>query len=404
MEDDYKMLSVSEINRYIKTLMDYDEVLSDLLINGEISNFKRHSSGHLYFSLKDDSSRISCVMFRQNALYLDFTPADGMHVKIRGKISVYEKTGAYQIYVHQMQKYGLGELYEQYQLLLKELSEQGYFDEAKKKPIPFLPKKIALITSPTSAAVRDMISVIKRRCPISQIIVCPVLVQGDSAAPDIAQMIRRVNDINLADVILLARGGGSIEELWAFNERIVAESIYKSHIPVISGVGHETDFTVADFVSDKRAPTPSVAAELAVPDINKILSSLQTYKTSMYESVLRKITKYKEELFYVKEMKVFKNPNSIFENRYLEIDRLYEKINDQIFHKLQILRTKTHSMAKVLESLSYENVLKRGFFAVSKNGVFVKDNEISVDDMIKICGENSEIDCTVTGRREKTNA
>lgn len=404
MEDDYKMLSVSEINRYIKTLMDYDEVLSDLLINGEISNFKRHSSGHLYFSLKDDSSRISCVMFRQNALYLDFTPADGMHVKIRGKISVYEKTGAYQIYVHQMQKYGLGELYEQYQLLLKELSEQGYFDEAKKKPIPFLPKKIALITSPTSAAVRDMISVIKRRCPISQIIVCPVLVQGDSAAPDIAQMIRRVNDINLADVILLARGGGSIEELWAFNERIVAESIYKSHIPVISGVGHETDFTVADFVSDKRAPTPSVAAELAVPDINKILSSLQTYKTSMYESVLRKITKYKEELFYVKEMKVFKNPNSIFENRYLEIDRLYEKINDQIFHKLQILRTKTNSMAKVLESLSYENVLKRGFFAVSKNGVFVKDNEISVDDMIKICGENSEIDCTVTGRREKTNA
>ena len=404
MEDDYKMLSVSEINRYIKTLMDYDEVLSDLLINGEISNFKRHSSGHLYFSLKDDSSRISCVMFRQNALYLDFTPADGMHVKIRGKISVYEKTGAYQIYVHQMQKYGLGELYEQYQLLLKELSEQGYFEEAKKKPIPFLPKKIALITSPTSAAVRDMISVIKRRCPISQIIVCPVLVQGDSAAPDIAQMIRRVNDINLADVILLARGGGSIEELWAFNERIVAESIYKSHIPVISGVGHETDFTVADFVSDKRAPTPSVAAELAVPDINKILSSLQTYKTSMYESVLRKITKYKEELFYVKEMKVFKNPNSIFENRYLEIDRLYEKINDQIFHKLQILRTKTNSMAKVLESLSYENVLKRGFFAVSKNGVFVKDNEISVDDMIKICGENSEIDCTVTGRREKTNA
>ena len=404
MEDDYKMLSVSEINRYIKTLMDYDEVLSDLLINGEISNFKRHSSGHLYFSLKDDSSRISCVMFRQNALYLDFTPADGMHVKIRGKISVYEKTGAYQIYVHQMQKYGLGELYEQYQLLLKELSEQGYFEEAKKKPIPFLPKKIALITSPTSAAVRDMISVIKRRCPISQIIVCPVLVQGDSAAPDIAQMIRRVNDINLADVILLARGGGSIEELWAFNERIVAESIYKSHIPVISGVGHETDFTVADFVSDKRAPTPSVAAELAVPDINKILSSLQTYKTSMYESVLRKITKYKEELFYVKEMKVFKNPNSIFENRYLEIDRLYEKINDQIFHKLQILGTKTNSMAKVLESLSYENVLKRGFFAVSKNGVFVKDNEISVDDMIKICGENSEIDCTVTGRREKTNA
>ncbi len=404
MDDDYKMLSVSELNHYINILTTYDEVLSDLLINGEISNFKRHSSGHLYFSLKDDSSKISCVMFRQNALYLNFDPTDGMHVKIRGRVNVYEKNGTYQIYVAQMQKYGLGELYEQYQLLLKELSELGYFDEEKKKTIPFLPQTIALITSPTGAAVRDMISVIKRRCPISQIIVCPVLVQGEAAAWDIAKMIERVNENNLADLILLARGGGSIEELWAFNERIVADSIHKSQISVISGVGHETDFTIADFVSDKRAPTPSVAAELAVPDINKILSSLKIYEANINEAICRKITKYKETLFSINGMRVFKNPNCIFENRYLEIDRLYEKIKGQIFHKLQILKTRTNSMEKVLESLSYENVLKRGFFAVRKNGAFVKENEITENDKIKICGETSEIDCTVTGRREKTNA
>ncbi|MDD7194838.1 MAG: exodeoxyribonuclease VII large subunit, partial [Clostridiaceae bacterium] len=343
------VLSVSRLNRYVKSIIEQDMNLQTVFVQGEISNFTNHyKTGHYYMTIKDEFSAIKAVMFKSANMRLKFMPENSMSVIIRGRVAVFERDGVYQLYIDDMQPDGTGALSLAFEQLKNKLAAEGLFAPERKKAIPECPMRVGVVTSPTGAAIRDIINVVSRRFPLAELILCPAAVQGELAAAQIKAGIELFNREKAADVLIVGRGGGSIEELWAFNERIVAESIYKSHIPVISGVGHETDFTVADFVSDKRAPTPSVAAELAVPDINKILSSLQTYKTSMYESVLRKITKYKEELFYVKEMKVFKNPNSIFENRYLEIDRLYEKINDQIFHKLQILRTKTHSMAKVL--------------------------------------------------------
>ena len=296
---DKKSLTVSQLNKYISGLMEFDDLLSNVTVTGEISNFKRHSSGHLYFSIKDDKSKISCVMFKSDAYRLDFDPIDGMSVIVSGRVSVYEKNGNYQVYVKKMNEDGIGTLFERYNRLLDLLRDKGYFDQSKKKRIPYLPRKIALVTSPTGAAVRDMISVIKRRSPGVKLLVCPVLVQGDSAPLDIALMIDLINKENLADLIITGRGGGSIEELWAFNERIVAESIFNSTIPIISAVGHETDFTICDFVADMRAPTPSAAAELAVPDVEDVIFALRRYKNIIIELLNQKLSfeKQKSNLF-----------------------------------------------------------------------------------------------------------
>ena len=356
-----KSLSVSELNKYISAIFSFDEVLSDVHVSGEISNFKRHSSGHLYFSIKDDTSKISCVMFKNDAAKLSFSPIDGSFVLIRGRVSVYEKSGQYQIYVRFMREDGIGTLYEQYNRLVETLREQGYFERSVKKPIPFYPKKIAVVTSPTGAAVRDMISVISRRSPFSSVIVCPVLVQGEGAGRDIARMIDLINSRIECDVIITGRGGGSIEELWAFNERIVAESIFKSKIPVISAVGHETDFTISDFVADLRAPTPSAAAELAVPDLSELIFTFEKYRQSLNDTVRRAIDNAQKELKSRSSRPVFSRPLERFDSKIVELDFLNEKLRDTIRKRTEQTEQKLISLQQLLVSYSYEDSLRRGF-------------------------------------------
>ena len=369
-----KSLSVSELNKYIAAVFSFDEVLSDVYVSGEISNFKRHSSGHLYFSIKDDASKISCVMFKNDAAKLSFSPIDGSFVLIRGRVSVYEKSGQYQIYVRFMREDGIGTLYEQYNRLVETLREQGYFERSVKKPIPFYPKKIAVVTSPTGAAVRDMISVISRRSPFSSVIVCPVLVQGEGAGRDIAQMIDLVNSRIECDVIITGRGGGSIEELWAFNERIVAESIFKSKIPVISAVGHETDFTISDFVADLRAPTPSAAAELAVPDLSELIFTFEKYRQSLNDTVRRAIDDAYKELKSRSSRPVFSRPLERFDSKIVELDFLNEKLRDTIRKRTEQTEQKLVSLQQLAVSYSYEDSLRRGFCVLSdSSGIISAD-------------------------------
>ena len=264
-----KVYTVSQINNYIKRILENDVLLSDVYIEAEISNFKAHTSGHLYFTLKDSGAAINAVMFRSYAERLKFMPESGMKVVARGYISLYEKTGQYQLYVNSMEPAGIGALYLAYEQFKARLEKAGVFDQKYKKPIPQMPKTVAVITSPTGAAVRDIINVAGRRNPNVEIVIVPTLVQGKNAGPEIVNAIEKVNRWNKADTIILGRGGGSIEDLWAFNEEIVARAIFDSHIPIISAVGHETDFTIADFISDMRAPTPSAAAELSVFDLRQ---------------------------------------------------------------------------------------------------------------------------------------
>ena len=260
-------VTVSQVNSYIKEKIASDEGLNNLIIKGEISNFKNHYTGHMYFTLKDDKSLIKCIMFKTYAQRLNFMPKDGMKVFVFGEVSVFERDGIYQVYAKAMQEDGVGALYKQYEKLKQELEEKGYFDISHKKKIPQMPKVIGVLTSQTGSVIRDIINVSTRRNPNVQIRLLPVPVQGQDAAPKIAEGIRFMNKNKLADVLILARGGGSLEDLWPFNEEIVVQAIYESELPIISAVGHETDFSISDFVSDLRAPTPSAAAELAVPDI-----------------------------------------------------------------------------------------------------------------------------------------
>ncbi len=398
---DNKSLSVSQLNKYIGGLMEFDDVLSDVSVKGEISNFKRHSSGHLYFSMKDENSKVSCVMFKSAAVKMDFDPTDGANVIVRGRVSVYEKNGNYQIYVNKMVEDGIGTLYERYNRLLDLLRDKGYFDQSNKKPIPYMPKKIALVTSPTGAAVRDMISVMKRRYPGAKILICPVLVQGESAPLDIALMIDLINKENLADLIITGRGGGSIEELWAFNERVVAESVFNSRIPVISAVGHETDFTICDFVADIRAATPSAAAELAVPDVQDILFALKRYATMLSESLTQRLNALRHQVKSISNLSYFQRPYEKIQNLSMTVDYLSEKLNDRMSNKLNDRRNKLSSLDALLNSLSYENILKRGYCVLASNGVFVGEEGIKAGDEIEVITQNKKIDSKVIAIAER---
>ena len=281
-------ISVSELNSYIKNKIDNDEILNNVLIKGEISNFKNHYTGHMYFTLKDENSLIKCIMFKSYAQKLEFMPKDGMKVFAFGTVSVFERDGIYQIYVKAMQEDGVGILYKKYEELKQRLEEEGYFDERHKQKIPLMPKTIGVLTSQTGAVIRDIINVSTRRNPNVVIKLLPVPVQGEGAAEKIADGIRLMNEKNIADVLILARGGGSLEDLWPFNEEIVAHAIYNSKIPIISAVGHETDFSISDFVADLRAPTPSAAAELAVPDIYEIKQKINSYQSRLRNSLIKK--------------------------------------------------------------------------------------------------------------------
>jgi exodeoxyribonuclease VII large subunit len=328
--DQSRYLTVQALTKYIKRKFDRDPHLSNLFVRGEISNFKRHSSGHMYFTLKDEKARILSVMFSSNNQSLKFRPENGMNVLIRGDISVYESGGQYQIYVKEMQPDGIGELYLAYEQLKEKLEKAGYFDQSRKRVIPKFPKRIAVVTSPTGAAIRDIITTIKRRYPIGEILIFPALVQGEQAAGSITGAMRKVNDLGDIDVMIIGRGGGSIEELWAFNEEIVAKAIVDSKVPVISAVGHETDFTIADFVADLRAPTPTAAGELAVPHIDDLLERIMNRKLLLIKAFKTKLQSERSRLNSLMKSYALRNPRNLYQQKIETVDRLTDQLQKNI--------------------------------------------------------------------------
>ncbi len=321
----HEYITITQINNYIKLLFDYDEKLKKVYLKGEISNFKKHTTGHLYLTLKDETSRISAIMFRSSAQNLNFTPEDGMKVLVEGRISVYPIGGNYQIYIDKLEQDGLGNLYLKFEALKKKLASLGLFSLEHKKAIPKFPEKIGIITAPTGAAIKDILSTIKRRFPLCQTILFPALVQGVNAAQDIANKIALAQEYDL-DVLIVGRGGGSIEDLWAFNEEVVAKAIYDCKIPVISAVGHEVDYTIADFVADLRAPTPTGAAEMAVPTVLEVKNLIKTKEIEISNAIMKKIEDYKHRLKQKQESYVLKNPMILYEIKMQKLDGASELI------------------------------------------------------------------------------
>lgn len=360
------VLSVSQLNRYIKMNFDADENLAKIFISGEISNFTNHyRTGHLYFTLKDDSAAVRAVMFNSSAKRLKFMPEDGMKVIARGRVSVYEASGQYQLYVDDMQPDGVGALNLAYEQLKEKLQKEGLFSEQHKKPLPPYPEKVGVITSPTGAAVRDIINVLGRRFPYAEIVFCPVLVQGDGAHLQLTDAVNMFNSERAADVIIIGRGGGSIEDLWEFNDEGLARAVYNSEIPVISAVGHETDFTICDFVADMRAPTPSAAAELAVPDANELQYALSALKNRMFLNVSSGIADRRSRLEYLTSKGALKSPDEMLSNRSQRLDTAFSKMLSSYENRIGGKKVEFISAATALSKLDPMSVLMRGFAFVS---------------------------------------
>lgn len=351
--NDIKYYSITALNRAIKNMFDSKPELNRVYIKGEISNFKHHSRGHFYFTLKDENSRIAAVMFASYAKDIKFEPEDGMKVLVSGRVTVYEATGGYQIYVDEMALDGIGNLYLEYEKLKKKLQEEGLFNLEHKKTIPRFPKKIGIITAPTGAAIRDILSTIKRRYPLCETILFPALVQGVGAKESIVKQITLAQEFDL-DVIICGRGGGSIEDLWAFNEEIVARAIYNSKIPIISAVGHEIDFTIADFVADLRAPTPTGAAEMAVPNIVDLRTLIEQYKIRLNENIKSIISFNQKRIDNIKNAYVIRNPMALYEVKEQKLDTFIERINSYI---KQILNDYYLRLSHVKESYILKNPL-----------------------------------------------
>ncbi len=324
-----KYLTITQLSRYLKYKFEQDVNLNTVYLKGEISNFKAHTRGHYYFTLKDEGSRINAIMFQSNVKNCKFMPMDGMKVMVTGRVSVYEATGGYQIYVSDMQENGVGNLYIAYEQLKKKLELEGLFDASRKRKIVRMPKRIGIVTASTGAAIRDILTTLKRRYPLAETILFPALVQGANAGVDIARKIEIANTYDI-DTLIVGRGGGSIEDLWPFNEEVVARAIYHSRVPVISAVGHEIDFTIADFVADLRAPTPTAAAELAVVDINTVIDYLEKVRTRSYQAIGKKIQLEKAKLESLSESYVLKRPSNIYEIKEQKLDMLLDKINGDI--------------------------------------------------------------------------
>lgn len=360
------VLSVSQLNRYIKMNFDADENLANIFISGEISNFTNHyRTGHLYFTLKDDSAAVRAVMFNSSAKRLKFMPEDGMKVIARGRVSVYEASGQYQLYVDDMQPDGVGALNLAYEQLKEKLQKEGLFSELHKKPLPPYPEKVGVITSPTGAAVRDIINVLGRRFPYAEIVFCPVLVQGEGAHLQLTDAVNLFNSERAADVIIIGRGGGSIEDLWEFNDEGLARAVYNSEIPVISAVGHETDFTICDFVADMRAPTPSAAAELAVPDANELQYALSALKNRMFLNVSSGIADRRSRLEYLTSKGALKSPDEMLSNRSQRLDTAFSKMLSSYETRIGGKKVEFISAATALSKLDPMSVLMRGFAFVS---------------------------------------
>ena len=382
---EYNPITVTELNLYIKDKIGRDEYLNNVFIKGEISNFKHHYTGHMYFTLKDENSLIKCIMFKSYTSHLKFMPKDGMKVMILGTVSVFERDGVYQIYCKAMQEDGIGSLHIAYEELKAKLEKEGLFDRAHKKEIPKMPKCIGVLTSNTGSVIRDIINVSTRRNPNVYIKLLPVPVQGEGAAEKIAKAIRLMNEKDLADVIILARGGGSLEDLWPFNEEIVARAIYDSKLPIISAVGHETDFSISDFVADLRAPTPSAAAELAVPNVSDYILKLENYNLRYKNALKKKIEVMK--LRYEKCMmnRAFRNPLQNIHDKYVTLDMINKSMQNNIFNKIQIEKTNMIKLITKLDSLSPLKTLTRGYSIIEKDGKVVKSvNDLKMNDEISI--------------------
>lgn len=397
------VITVSQLNFYIKSLFDADVNLSYVFLSGEISNFTNHyRTGHLYMTLKDANASVKAVMFHSSASRLKFVPENGMKVIVKGRVSVFERDGQYQVYIDDMQPDGAGALTIAFEQLKAKLQKQGLFDLEAKKPIPKLPRKIGVVTSPTGAAIQDIRNIVFRRFPSAEIILYPVLVQGDGAAQQIADAIKYFNQNDLADVLIVGRGGGSIEDLWAFNEEIVAYAIYNSIIPVISAVGHETDFTISDFVADLRAPTPSAAAELAVPDKAELLNNLKFLLKHCNQAMADILSGKRNELEYITSSVYLKNPLMLIRQKQMQFDSVTSRIRNSALLTLAEEKTRFAKAASALDSLSPFKVLARGYSVVTNaDGKIISASEnLKKDDIINIKFSKGNAECIVLSTGE----
>ena len=378
-------LTVGELGAYIKGLLESDRLLGAVTVKGEISNFVNHRSGHLYFTLKDEEGQIKCVMFRSSAMRLKFMPENGMKVTAFGSVNMYTKDGSVQLYVTQLQPDGIGALYKAYEQLKERLYREGLFDASAKKPIPKIPGRIGVITSPTGAAIRDILNVLSRRYPLAAVYLYPSLVQGDDAPADLIQAVDYFDRSGLVDVVIIGRGGGSLEDLWAFNDEDLARRIYSASVPIISAVGHETDFTICDFVSDFRAPTPSAAAEIAVPDYRELLQRIDGLADCAESALLRSIESRRYALDLVSEKSVLKRPETFYEKKQSNLLELRRRAQDALERKTTRLKGNFLPIARKLDALSPLATLARGYSVVSSGGSVVKSlSDIEVDSEISI--------------------
>ena len=397
-----QIFEVSQINEYIKSRLDADELLSGLCIRGELSNYKIYPSGHHYFSMKDASGAIRCVMFRGSAGRLRFRPESGMQVIAGGRISVYPRDGAYQLYCTSLSADGIGDLYVAFEQLKDKLNREGLFDPAHKKPLPLYPQRIAIVTSSAGAAVHDMIRILRRRYPIAKVLLLPVRVQGVEAPPEIVGAIRYANRWQLADVLIVGRGGGSIEDLWAFNDERVARAIYASEIPVISAVGHEPDVTISDFVADRRASTPSNAAEIAVPDQAELLKQLDSASRAMAQGTLNTLEKADTQLKALAAKRVLTDPMAFVDDRRMQLDSVQQRLGLTAHRQLSARQQRFTALAASLDALSPLKVLGRGYaMAQAADGTVLRTSrQVKEGDRIHVQLGQGALDCTVDHKED----
>jgi len=400
------ILSVTEINKYIKEILSRDLILSNLWVRGEISNCKYHYSGHMYFTLKDDKSLLKCVMFKTHASNLKFRAENGMRIIVKGYISVFERDGQYQLYAEEMQPDGIGSLHIAFEQMKRKLQSEGLFDEDKKQKLPMLPTSIGVVTSSTGAVIKDILNVLKRRFPNFNLKLFPVHVQGEQASKEIAHAIDKFNELGCVDVIIVARGGGSVEELWAFNEEIVARSIYNSKIPVISAVGHETDYTIADFVADVRAPTPSAAAEIVMPEKAVVKDRINALNSRLVNSLLKNLSKNRMRFDNARYSIAFRQPfNRIYQER-MKLDLLNKSLLRGLKDGMKRNSAKLSTLAVKLDALSPLSIMSRGYSIVTtvEKGRLIKSvKDVAKGDKIQVSVSDGKINCTVVNVAEGDN-
>ena len=395
--DNKEIFSVSQVNKYVKIIMDNDPFLNNISITGEITNFKAHYTGHFYFTLKDETSTIKCVMFKSNASFVDFKPEDGMKVVVSGQVNVFERDGLYQVYCKTMKKAGIGELYLAYEKLKKKLEDEGLFNDSFKKSIPFLPNRVGVITSKTGAVIRDIINVSTRRFSNVNLLIYPASVQGVNVAQSIIQGIKTFNKLNNVDVIIIARGGGSFEDLFGFNDENLAREIFASNIPIVSAVGHETDFTICDLVSDLRAPTPSAAAELVYPRYSDIVSKISTNKNRNMLAINGYINRKRDYLNRIKASKIEKMPFDMITSYRLQIDKIITLSKNKIDMKIQKYKNSCMKNVASIDALSPLKTLCRGYSVVqNKDGMVIKSvKDVNKNEELSLIMKDGKVDVKV---------